>query len=140
MKRTLLFVLALIAAGCGPEGKDMAELARKTVRSEYNGRTITAAQYLDIETFEPYTGPVFAYDIPGCEGRLASTAYLENGFYHGESLAYLCDGEIMSFTTYREGHRHGPYVYYYDGTVSEKGSYDMGQKCGDWVEWGGELA
>jgi hypothetical protein len=37
MKRTLLFALALIAVGCGPdrpEGQDMAELARATVRRQ----------------------------------------------------------------------------------------------------------
>ena len=57
----------------------MAELAGKTVRIEYNGRTIVTSQYLDIVTFEPYTGPVFAYDEDTCEGELSETAYLENG-------------------------------------------------------------
>jgi antitoxin component YwqK of YwqJK toxin-antitoxin module len=141
MKRTLLFVLALIAAGCGPEGKDMAELVEKTVRIEYNGRTIVTSQYLDIETFEPYTGPVFAYDHNSCEGKLEKTAYLENGLHHGEELVYYCDGEIMFFRTYREGSSHGPFVYYSGGgwpgfeagAVLQKGSYDMGQQCGDWV-------
>ena len=114
----------------------MAELADKTVRIEYNGRTIATSQYLDIETFEPYTGPVFAYDHDTCEGKLEKTAYLENGLHHGEELVYYCDGEIMFFRTYRGGSSHGPFVYYRDGTVLQKGSYDMGQQCGDWVSAG----
>ena len=141
MKKTLLVALALIAVGCGPEGQDVAELAEATVRSKYtsrDGRAIEISQYLDIETFEPYTGPVFEYDAELCDGKppKPDTGYLENGFYHGERLVYYCDGEIMMVHTYREGHQHGPFVYYRDGTVLQKGSYDTGEQCGDWVSAG----
>ena len=48
MKRTLLFVLALIAVGCAePIPRNLDELSRQ------------GPQYLDPETLEPYSGPAY---------------------------------------------------------------------------------
>ena len=48
MKRTLLFVLALIAAGCADSiPRNLDELSRQ------------GPQYLDPETLEPYSGPAY---------------------------------------------------------------------------------
>jgi len=132
MKKTLLFVLALIAAGCGPEGKDMAELADKTVRIEYNGRTIATSQYLDIETFEPYTGPVFEYDRNSCEGKVSMSAFLEDGFFQGEAHWYKCTGEVFIMNTFDRGIQHGPVEeYLFDGTT-RRGSYNRQVRCGEY--------
>ena len=48
MKKTLLFVLALIAGGCAdPIPRNLDDLSRQ------------GPQYLDPETLEPYSGPAF---------------------------------------------------------------------------------
>jgi len=48
MKKSLLFALALIAAGCSePIPRNLGDLPRQ------------GEQYLDPETLEPYSGPAF---------------------------------------------------------------------------------
>ena len=145
MKKTLLLALALIAVGCGPgrpEGRDMAELARKFVPTTLvnrDGKELSASQYLDIETFEPYTGPIVRYDTKWCDGEgvVEFTGYLKNGFHHGKGYYYSCAGELTTEWTYFEGVEHGPYESYeIDGFDRQKGSYDMGDLCGDWVRLG----
>lgn len=82
--------------------------------------------FLDPETLEPYSGPVFATfdDEPDVVARRAR---LRQGTYEGPYEAYFANARLSAKEIYRAGRRHGPYEYYFEsGRLFERGSYRMG--------------
>ncbi len=136
MNKALLLALALIVVGCGHEGRHLDhELARKYVFMDSIGRGLF--QYLDIETFEPYTGSVYQDVFEGRFEGPSYTGYLNNGFMDGPQQYWWPNGQLSRLFTYVEGVEHGPYERYEDdGTIGQRGAYDMGSRCGDWVQDG----
>ena len=144
MKNALLLVLALTAVGCGPQGQDMHLLVERSVEKYYpgsGGETISVLQWLDMETFQPYTGKVFQLHeerltSEDCGGDLRLTGYLLNGHFDGEINLYFCGGDPYQLRTYSAGRLRGLHMEYgFDGTVWSRGNYDgLGSRCGEWME------
>ena len=103
MNRILSLIGVILVVGCGePVPRDLNELM------------IQGETYLDPETFELYSGPVF---LPSGRSPFVS--------------------EIQQRFTLRDGVRHGPYEEYFDNReLYEKGTYKEGEKCGEWLEDG----
>ena len=46
-------------------------------------------------------------------------------------------GQVSVRVTYKNGEFHGPCERYHeDGELQEKGTYNMDEKCGEWIEDG----
>ena len=125
MKKTLLFVLALIAVGCAePIPRNLDDLSRQ-------GDT-----YLDRETMRPYSGPVFNL-APDDTTRVLLSANLKDGKLDGPFESYYENGQLKAKSTYMAGELGGPYeLYHENGQLRLRGTYDMGVKCGEWIEDG----
>ena len=148
MKRTLLFVLALIAAGCAdPIPRNLDDLSWQ------------GPQYLDPETLEPYSGPAFTMSEDDST-ELVLRVNLRDGRFHGDFedfdpeqledgtqlrvLRDLCSGfevnmlvcvgaplGIYQTGTYRDGQREGSYEYFYSsGVLRGHGTYENGELHG----------
>jgi antitoxin component YwqK of YwqJK toxin-antitoxin module len=147
MKKTLLFALALTAVGCAdPIPRNLDELVQQ------------GDVYLDRETMSPYSGPIFEF-FPDDTTRIQTTGTVKDGQLHGQTREYFEngqlkregtfvdgvgegpyasyheDGELEKKATYVAGEYHGPYESYLNGQFLEKGTYNMGEKCGEWIEW-----
>ncbi|MEC7739441.1 MAG: hypothetical protein VYA31_01380, partial [Gemmatimonadota bacterium] len=110
--------------------------------------------YLDPDTREVYTGPVFARFE---EGVISETGVLENGtkdgsyeyFYlsgrvrmmetysagilEGPTETYFKNEQLADKGSYREGEWDGPYeAYWVRGWLAERGDWTLGERCGDW--------
>ena len=146
MKRTLLFVLALIASGCADSiPKNLDSLAQQ-------GDT-----YLDRETRRPHSGPVFRF-FPNDTTRIERRMNLKDGKRHGPYEEYRENGQLQlkanyvagerdgqleyydengqlrSKTTYVAGERHGPYESYHEnGQLEGKGTWKKDEQCGEWI-------
>jgi hypothetical protein len=120
MKRTLLFVLALIAVGCAdPIPRNLDDLSMQ------------GPQYLDPETLEPYSGPAYRmseYDST----QILLRVNLRDGRFHGDFEDFDPErvGEGVSLYetgTYRDGQREGRYEYFYpSGVLRGRGTYENG--------------
>ena len=120
MKKTLLFVLALIAVGCAdPIPRNLDDLS------------IQGPQYLDPETLEPYSGPAYrmSEDDPT---QIVLRVNLIDGRFHGDFEDFDPErvGEGVSLYetgTYRDGQREGRYEYFYpSGVLRGRGTYENG--------------
>jgi hypothetical protein len=124
MKKTLLFVLALIASGCAePIPRNLADLVQQ------------GEVYLDRETMRPYSGPVFRF-FPNDTTRVQLSGNLKDGKRDGPYEAYYENGQLNGRATYVAGKWHGPYETYREDGLTWKGTYNMGEKCGEWIEDG----
>ena len=118
MKRTLLFVLALIAVGCSePIPRNLDDLSRQ------------GPQYLDPETLEPYSGPAYRmseYDST----QIVLRVNLRDGRFHGDFEDFEPDDvpgslDLYQTGTYRDGQREGRYeVFYPSGVLRGHGIYE----------------
>ena len=53
----------------------------------------------------------------------------------GPSEGVYGNGQVSVRVTYKNGEFHGPCERYHeDGELQEKGTYNMGEKCGEWLE------
>ena len=119
MKKALLFVLALIAAGCAdPIPRNLDDLSMQ------------GPQYLDPETLEPYRGPAYRmseYDST----QIVLRVNLRDGRFHGDFEDFepdvFADRDslgIYETGTYRDGQREGRYEYLYpSGVLRGGGTY-----------------
>jgi hypothetical protein len=59
-------------------------------------------------------------------GKFSKQYEIENGFFHGETREYYETGKPHTLTTFVNGKRHGPNVYYNpDGTVMKRQKYEQ---------------
>ena len=149
MRRTLLFVLALIASGCAdPIPRNLDDLVQQ-------GDT-----YLDRETMRPHSGPAFRF-FPNDTTRIERRMNLKDGKRHGPYEEYRENGQLQlktnyvarerdgqleyydengqlrSKTTYVAGERLGPYeLYHVNGQLEVRGNFNMGEACREWIEDG----
>ena len=136
MKRTLLFVLALIASGCGPPPDGPYEFYHE------NGQLNVKGTYVAGER----DGPFESYNE---DGQLMRKATYKDGRYDGPFEFYYDNGQLGSKGTYKQEPRpekmgvrvnvnfDGPFESYYeDGQINEKGIYKDGERCGEWLEEG----
>ena len=50
---------------------------------------------------------------------------------------YYDNGQLQARGDQKEGKKHGPHsAYARDGEMYEKGTYNMGMKCGEWIQSG----
>ena len=179
MRRTLLFVLALIASGC----------VEPPIPRNLDDLSMQGPQYLDPETLEPYSGPAYRMseddstqivlrvnlrdgrfhgdfedfepdDVPGSldlyqtgtyrdgqrEGRfeyfypsgvLRGRGTYENGLQEGPYESYYESGEPRNKFNYTDAEQDGPFESYHEsGQLERRGTANMGQKCGEWIEDG----
>jgi antitoxin component YwqK of YwqJK toxin-antitoxin module len=115
--------------------------------------------YLTHEDGQPYSGSVVVTD-PNRGTKEFGT--LRDGLRHGGFEWFFENNQLGFLDTYRDGQRHGPFEYYYkNGFLLEKGTmrngrrhglseeyafrlyrlthrgnYDLGYKCGSWIEHG----
>ena len=150
MKRMALFLISLSLLGAADvyaqSPKDLGDLMRR------------GNVYLDPDTREVYTGPVFARFE---EGVISETGVLENGkkdgsyeyFYlsgrvrmmetysagilEGPTETYFKNEQLADKGSYREGEWDGPYeAYWVRGWLAERGNWTLGERCGDWISFG----
>ena len=61
----------------------------------------------------------------------------ENGLQEGPYESYYENGEPRNKINYTDGELDGPYEHYYEnGQLQRKGTLNMDQKCGEWIEDG----
>jgi antitoxin component YwqK of YwqJK toxin-antitoxin module len=150
MKRMALFLISFSLLGAADvyaqSPKDLGDLMRR------------GNVYLDPDTREVYTGPVFARFE---EGVISETGVLENGkkdgsyeyFYlsgrvrmmetysagilEGPTETYFKNEQLADKGSYREGEWDGPYeAYWVRGWLAERGDWTLGERCGDWISFG----
>ena len=113
----LLSLLGLGLAGMMYEGY-VRDLFLKTPRdlSELISTGADPIQFLDPETMDPYSGPVFLTEIGSLSTpQLKMSGTLEQGFWHGPWENYDQYGELIM-----------------------QGTRNMGVACGVWIEAGRE--
>ena len=111
----LLSLLGLGLAGMMYEGY-VRDLFLKTPRdlSELISTGADPIQFLDPETMDPYSGPVFLTEIGSLSTpQLKMSGTLERGFWHGPWENYDEYGELIM-----------------------RGTRNMGVACGVWIEAG----
>ena len=120
MKKTLLFVLALIAVGCADP-----------IPRNLDGLVQQGDTYLDRETMRPYSGPVFSL-APDDTTRIQLSANLKDGQLDGPFERYRYEnGQLSSKGIYVAGEPEGPYESYHEnGQLQEKSTYVAGQRDG----------
>ena len=150
MMRMALFLISLSLLGAADvyaqSSKDLGDLMRR------------GNVYLDPETREVYTGPVFARFE---EGVISETGLLEDGkkdgryeyFYlsgrvrmmetysagilEGPTETYFKNEQLADKGSYREGEWDVPYeAYWVRGWWAERGDWTLGDRCGDWISFG----
>ena len=150
MKKMALFLISLSLLGAphvyAQSPKDLGDLMRR------------GNVYLDADTREVYTGPVFARFE---EGVISETGVLENGKKDGRYEYFYLSGRVRMIETYsagildgptetyfkneqladkgiyREGEWDGPYeAYWVRGWLAERGDWTLGERCGDWISFG----
>ena len=121
MKKALLFVLALIAAGCvDPIPRNLDDLSMQ------------GPQYLDPETLEPYSGPVFRMSEDDST-EIVLRVNLRDGRLHGDFEDFEPEDApdslgLYQTGTYRNGQREGRFeVFYPSGVFRGRGTYANGQ-------------
>jgi hypothetical protein len=125
MKRTLLFVLALIAVGCADP-----------IPRNLDGLVQQGDTYLDRETMRPYSGPVFGLASDDTT-RVQFSANLKDGKMDGPAENYHENGQLREKGTYVAGELDGPFESYHEnGQLWMRGTYNMGERCGEWIEDG----
>ena len=126
MKRSLLLTLALITVGCAePIPRNLDDLVQQGEDT-----------WLDRETMRPYSGPVFRF-LPNDTTRVQLSANLKDGKFNGPAEGYRENGQLRWKYTYVAGELDGPAEGYDEqGQLKEKGSFDMSEKCGEWIEDG----
>ena len=69
-------------------------------------------------------------------GQLKEKGSYKDGEYDGPFEGYGWYGQLAWKGTFKDGEYDGPYESYdYEtGYFREKGHYDMGEKCGEWLE------
>ena len=118
MKKALLFALALIAVGCGPEPRELETLQR------------VDGVLMNPEDGRPYSGPVFREN----NGRRI-TGSLKDGKLDGTVETYYENGQLRERGPFKDGVPDGPTEGYYEnGQLWMKGTYKDGEKCGEWLE------
>ena len=143
MKRMALFLISLSLLGAADvyaqSSKDLGDLMQR------------GNVYLDPDTREVYTGPVFSRFE---EGVISETGVLENGkkdgsyeyFYlsgrvrmmetysagilEGPTETYFKNEQLADKGSYREGEWDGPYeAYWVRGWLAERGNWTLGERC-----------
>ncbi len=129
MKKSLLFVLALIAAGCTePIPRNLDDLSMQ------------GPQYLDPETLEPYSGPAYRMSEDDST-QIVLRVNLRDGRFHGDFEDFEPeDAEdslgLYQTGTYREGQREGRYEYLYpSGILRGRGRYENDLEEGLYESW-----
>jgi antitoxin component YwqK of YwqJK toxin-antitoxin module len=120
MKKTLLFVLALIAVGCA-----------EPIPRNLDGLLQQGDTYLDRETMRPYSGPVFDL-APDDTTRVQLSVNLKDGKMDGPYESYLYEnGQLAYKGAYVAGEYHGPYESYWkNGELAGRGTYVAGEYHG----------
>ena len=122
MKRTLLFVLGLIAAGCA-----------EPIPRNLDNLSMQGPQYLDPETLEPYSGPAYRRSEDDST-QIVLRVNLRDGRFHGDFEDREPEGffgGIYETGTYRDGQREGRFENFYPGGVFKgRGTYENGLKEG----------
>ena len=116
MKKTLLFVLALIASGCAePIPRNLDDLPRQ------------GPQYVDRETLEPYSGPAYRMSEDDST-QIVLRVNLRDGRFHGDFEDFELEGDSLGLYetgTYRDGQLEGRFEYFYpSGVLRARGTYD----------------
>ena len=121
MKKTLLFVLALIAVGCAePIPRNLDDLVQQ------------GEVYLDRETMRAYSGPVFQL-FSDDTTTIQSAFTLRDGKRgeHGTDETYYENGQLRVKEIYVAGELDGPFESYYEnGQLRFKGTYVAGEQDG----------
>ena len=101
------------------------------------------------------------YELNHDNGRLSMQITYEDGLRDGPSDSYYENGQPQSRLNYRDGEAHGEHVWYYEnsrlemrtnyqnsvthgleewytrsGELRRRGINNMGEKCGEWIEFG----
>ena len=140
MKKTLLFVLALIAVGCtegepSPKNANEAE-PEPTPRNLDDLVQQGEETWLDRETMRPYSGPVFRF-LPNDTTRVQLSANLKYGKMDGPLERYHDNGQLSQKSNYVAGEWHGLFEdYYSNGPLAYKGTFNMVERCGEWFSAG----
>ncbi len=127
MKKTLLFVLALMAVGCAdPIPRNLDDLSMR------------GPQYLDPETLEPYSGPAYRMSEDDST-QIVLRVNLRNGRFHGDFEDFAPEGffgRIYETGTYRDGQREGRFENFYpSGVFRGRGTYENGLKEGPYESY-----
>ena len=124
MKRTLLFVLALVASGCADP-----------IPRNLDGLVQQGDTYLDRETMRPYSGPVFELASDDTT-RVQFISNLKDGKYDGPLESYYENGQLSQKGTYVAGKRHGPFEdYYKNGQLYSKSHLVDGKRDGPYERY-----
>ena len=131
MKRILLVIGVLLVVGYWfsgpPDGpfETYYENGQLWTKGTYKDGQIVAVAELDglFERYHP-------------NGQLWRKSFREGGVSMYES--YYENGQLsLRATSNKENMNHGPYENYYEsGQVREKGTFNMGERCGQWIENG----
>ena len=133
MKGPILLVLPVMMIGCGGSGGsdtsdtgpiDIATLDR------------VSEVFLTADG-EPYSGPAFSV-FETDPSKIREEGTLKDGEWDGLYESHYFNGQLDSRIRYSETEYHGAFERYYaNGDMIAKGMYEMGARCGDWIDVGG---
>ena len=130
MNRTLIIGLVLISVSfVGLGAQERMNLGNLVQRGDI---------YLMPETLVPYSGPTFSL-FPSDSTRIREQGTLRGGTWEGLYESFYFNGQVDSKIEYRDGEFDGLFErYYFDGQLLARGSYNMGVRCGEWIDEGGQ--
>ncbi len=135
MKRSLLLALPLMMMGCGGSGGNDDDGNLEPI--ELSTLVRMSEVFLTADDSKPYTGAVISrFETDPTKTREEGT--LKDGEWDGLYESYYFNGQLDSRVLYSETEYHGAFERYYaNGDVIAKGMYEMGARCGDWIDVGG---
>ena len=130
MNRTLIIGLVLISVSfVGLGAQEPMNLGNLVQRGDI---------YLTPETLVPYSGTAFSL-FPSDSTRIREQGTLRGGTWEGLYESFYFNGQVDSKIEYRDGEFDGLFErYYFDGQLLARGSYNMGVRCGEWIDEGGQ--
>ncbi len=133
MERPLILVLGLMMCGCSgseaadgnPEPIDLSTLVRQN------------EVFVTVGNAKPHSGPAFS-TFATDPTKVREEGTLKDGEWEGLYESYFFNGQLESRINYSDREYHGPLERYYgNGDLIAKGMYEMGSRCGDWIDVGG---
>ena len=125
---------SLTAQGGGAGNLEPVDLATLVRGSEGVG---DSEVFVAADNSVPYSGPVFS-TFPTDSTKIREQGTLKDGEWDGLYESFYFNGQLDSRILYADTEYHGAFErYYFNGNVIAKGMYEMGSRCGDWIDVGG---
>ena len=133
MKGTVFLAFSMMMIGYGGSGGDPGGSSEPVDISTLD----RVSEVFLTDDGEPYSGAAFSV-FETDPSKIREEGTLKDGEWDGLYESFYFNGQLDSRLMYSGTEYHGAFERYYaNGDVIAKGMYEMGARCGDWIDVGG---